>query len=110
MRYVLLSGIEKDKVFESMYHTNICNGFSIYDPKENYFDYFGFGGDRDNHCIKNYCINRLSAFEDFIISFREKISHVLNLTDQSRLIAPNKLVSLEQVKRHTIIERNKIKY
>lgn len=110
MRYCLWSDIEKDIDFKFNYHNKspFKNGFSIYDLQNGYLDYFGFGGQLNENQIKNYFINHIKDFENFITIFKESISKAIDSKDKSRLITPKSLFSFNKIRRPSFIEKDKI--
>lgn len=66
---------------------NIWNFMLIYERFETHGDFWFFGTTRDNHQIINFYVNNLNVLQHFILHFKNKVAHLFDMTDPSKLIS-----------------------
>lgn len=87
-RLLLLSGKAQGAHQETLCKDfGIWNALAIYDKSNEYGDHWFFGASRDNQQIINFYINNLDVLQHFILYFKDKISHLFDTKDSSKLIS-----------------------
>jgi DNA-binding CsgD family transcriptional regulator len=112
-RFILLTGVPKNnhcKLICSDF--DIWNFLLVYEKFPTYGEFWFFGTKRDNTQILDFYINNLYVFQHFILYFKNKACHLLDVSDPSRLITTTLRPFKEGFKEREVIQNfvNEITY
>lgn len=87
-RFMVLTGLPKSNHFKLLCSDfNIWNFMLIYEKFATYGEFWFFATKRDNTQIINFYINNFHVLRHFILHFKNKASHLFDMSDSSKLIS-----------------------
>lgn len=85
---VLWSTLPNQTVFEDARNFNVGNGIFIIQPKSDYCEFYGFGGENHNEKIINVFLTHLDSLNNFILDFNDKGNFLIHQTEQTKISFP----------------------
>ncbi len=68
-----------------IYGLNIFYGLTVYFRQKDFMEAWHFATDTNNHSVMNFYINKKSLIKQFILHFKESISHISDLNQSGTL-------------------------
>ena len=109
IKYALWDSYKMDRVFYSAYNNfNLWHGFSIYEHKKDYVDFFDFAADRSNDQIVNFYINNYALLDHFTRYFKSKSVDLINFSDENIWITPKVWIPFNEIPKTGTIDPDKL--
>lgn len=85
---VLWSTLPNQVVFEDARNFNVGSGIFIIQPKSDYCEFYGFGGENHDGKIINVFLTHLNSLNNFISNFNDKANLLIHQAEQAKISFP----------------------